>query len=81
MENSKIQPQIDTRTLEGLLDDLREAYQRLGAAFEKLDRAVRLSEEYHDCLAEIYTLMTWLEGLAPDLKTEMGRLDDQLPDD
>jgi hypothetical protein len=41
---------------------------------------------YHDkCqpdhLSEIYTLMTWAKGLAPDLQTEMERLTDQLPDD
>ncbi len=77
----KTQPEIDTRTLEGLLDDLRDVHQRLDAALRKLEGATRLSEEYHDCLAEIYTLMSWLEGLAPDLKREIERLDDQLPED
>jgi len=81
MSKPKIQSDIDTRTLEGLLDDLREVHQRLGPQLKKLNGAPRLSEEYHDCLAEIYTLMTWLEGLAPDVQTEIERLDDQLPDD
>ena len=81
MDKPKTQPEIDTRTLEGLLDDLREVHQRLGAELRKLDGATRLSEPYHDALAEIYTLMTWLEGLAPDIKTEIERLDDQLPED
>jgi hypothetical protein len=39
-----------------------------------------LSEPYHDSLAEIYTLMTWLHGLSADVQTEIERLDDQLPD-
>ncbi len=81
MGRSKTEPKIDTRTLEGLLEDLREAHQRLGLELTKLNGAARLSEEFHDSLAEIYTLMTWLEGLAPDLKTEIERLDDQLLDD
>ena len=81
MKKSGTQPAVDTRTLDGLMDDLREVEQRLGAALRKLDGAVRLSDEYHDTLAEIYTLMTWMEGLAPDLRKEMVRLDDQLPGD
>ncbi len=81
MDKPRTQHEMDTRTLEGLLEDLREVHQRLGDELRKLEDATRLSEAYHDCLAEIYTLMTWLEGLAPDLKTEMERLDDQLPDD
>ena len=81
MEKQQIQAEIDTRTLEGLLDDLKEVHQRLGAQLEKLDLAPRLSEPYHDALAEIYTLMTWLHGLSSDVQTEMDRVDDQLPDD
>ena len=34
-----------------------------------------------DHLSEIYTLMTWMEGLAAFLQTEMEHLDNQLPDD
>lgn len=81
MKKSGTQPAIDTRTLEGLMDDLGEVEQRLGAALRKLDGAVRLSNEYHDSLAEIYTLMTWMKGLAPDIQVEIERIDDQLPDE
>ncbi|HEV2350298.1 MAG TPA: hypothetical protein VG028_10685 [Terriglobia bacterium] len=81
MKNSETQPEVDTRTLDGLLDDLREVEQRLCAALKKLDGAARLSDEYHDSLAEIYTLMTWMSGLAPEIQVEMERVDDQLPDD
>lgn len=81
MSEPETRSDIDTRTLEGLLEDLREAYTRLGAQLERLSNVPHLSEEFHDSLAEIYTLMTWLEGLAPDLKTEIERLDDQLPDE
>ena len=78
--DEQIRTEIDTRTLEGLLDDLREVSQRLNAQLGKLERAPRLSEPYHDSLAEIYTLMTWLHGLSADVQTEIERLDDQLPD-
>jgi hypothetical protein len=81
MSKPKTQSEIDTRTLEGLLDDLREAHRRLGAELEALSASARLSDEYYDHLAEVYTLMTWLEGLAADVKTEVERLDNQLPDD
>ena len=81
MKKSGTQPEIDTRTLEGLMDDLRQVERRLNAALKKLDGATRLSDEYHDLLAEIYTLMTWMRGLAPDIQVEMERIDDQLPDD
>ena len=80
MDEQRIRTEIDTRTLEGLLDDLREVSQRLNAQLGKLERARRLSEPYHDSLAEIYTLMTWLHGLSADVQTEIERLDDQLPD-
>ena len=80
MEEQRIRTEIDTRTLEGLLDDLREVSQRLNAQLGKLERAPRLSEPYHDSLAEIYTLMTWLHGLSADVQAEIERLDDQLPD-
>ena len=72
---------IDTRTLEGLLDDLRELHGRLDRELRQLETCPRLSETYLDHLSDIYTLMTWMEGLAPDLKAEMDRLTDQLPDD
>jgi hypothetical protein len=81
MDEHKIQPEIDTRTLEGLLDDLREASQRVSTELRKLEHAPRLSEPYHDTLAQIYTLMTWLHGLSADVQTEIEHLDDQLPDD
>ena len=81
MDEQRIQTEIDARTLEALLDDLREASQRLNTELEKLERAARLSEPYHDALAEIHTLMTWLHGLSTDVKTEIERLDDQLPYD
>lgn len=81
MGKPKTQSEIDTQTLEGLLEDLREVQRRLDAQLVKLDSAERLSEAYHDALAEIYTLMTWLESLAPDIQTEISRLDDQSPDD
>ncbi len=79
MDEQRIQADIDTRTLEGLLDDLREASQRLNAQLGKLERAPRLSQPYHDALAEVYTLMTWLHGLSADVQTEIERIDDQLP--
>jgi hypothetical protein len=72
---------IDTRTLEGLLDDLRDLHGRLDRQLHLLEKSARLSEAYLDHLSEIYTLMTWAEGLAPDIQTEILRLDDQLPDD
>jgi hypothetical protein len=72
---------IDVRTQEGLLDDLRDLHGRLDRELRQLDKSPRLSEAYLDHLSEIYTLMTWMEGLAPGLRTEMERLDDQLPDD
>jgi hypothetical protein len=81
MKKSETQPEVDTRTLEGLMGDLREVESRLNAALKKLDGAARLSNEYHDALAEIYTLMTWMKGLAPDIQVELERIDDQLPDD
>ena len=69
MDEQKIRTEIDTRTLEGLLDDLREVSQRLSAELGKLERAPRLSEPYHDALAGIYTLMTWLHGLSTDVSS------------
>ena len=81
MSKPKVVIDIDTRTLEGLLDDLRDLHTRLDGELLQLDSSPRLSEPYLDHLSEIYTLMTWMEGLAPDLQTEMERLDDQLPDD
>ena len=81
MDKQRTQAEIDTRTLEGLLDDLKEVHQRLGEQLERLDLAPRLSDPYHDALAEIYTLMTWLHGLSSDVQTEIDHVDEQLPDD
>jgi len=81
MSRRKLAIDIDTRTLEGLLDDLRELHGRLDRELRQLETCPRLSETYLDHLSDIYTLMTWMEGLAPDLKAEMDRLTDQLPDD
>jgi hypothetical protein len=81
MSNKKAAIDIDTRTLEGLLDDLRDLHARLEVELRELDKSPRLSEDYLDHLSEIYTLMTWAKGLAPDLQTEMDRLDDELPDE
>jgi hypothetical protein len=81
MSERKAEETIDTRTLEGLLDDLKEAHERLGQELRGLANSPRLSEPYHEHLAEIDVLMTWLEGLAPDIKAEIDRVDDQLPDD
>jgi len=72
---------IDIRTLEGLLDDLRDLHSRLDRELLQLESSPRLSEAYLDHLSDIYTLMTWVKGLAPDLQTEIERLDDQLPED
>jgi hypothetical protein len=81
MSKGKAAIDVDIRTLEGLLDDLRDLRSRLDRELRLLDSSERLSEAYLDHLSEIYTLMTWAKGLAPDLQTEMERLDDQLPDD
>ena len=81
MDKVNVGTSMDRRTIEGLLDDLREAHRRLGVELGKLEGAEPLSDAYHDAVAEIYTVLTWLEGLAPDIKTEVDRLDDQLPDD
>jgi hypothetical protein len=81
MDEQRIGTEIETRTLEGLLDDLRGVSRRLSAELAKLERAPRLSEPYHDALAEVYTLMTWIHGLSADVQTEIERLDEQLPDD
>jgi hypothetical protein len=81
MDEQKVQPGVDTRTLDGLIEELRDFDGRLGVELRKLQGAERLSEPYHDALAEIYTLLTVLQGLASDLQTEIDRLDDQLPDD
>lgn len=81
MSKQKVALDIDTGTLEGLLNDLRDLHSRLDRELRLLDKSPRLSEAYLDHLSEIYTLMTWAEGLAPDIQTEILRLDDQLPDD
>ena len=79
MSKRNIAVNIDIRTLEGLLDDLRDLHSRLDRELSQLESSPRLSEAYLDHLSEIYTLMTWVKGLAPDLQTEIDRLDDQLP--
>jgi len=81
MSRRKLAIEIDTRTLEGLLDDLKDLNGPLDRELRQLEKSPRLSEPYLDDLSEIYTLMTWAKGLAPDLQAEMERLDNQLPDD
>jgi len=81
MDEHKVQPAVDTRTLDGLIEDLRGLDGRLGVELQKLQGAERLSERYHDALAEIYTLLTVFQGLASDLQTEIDHLDEQSPDD
>jgi hypothetical protein len=81
MDARKVQLAVDTGTLDALIEELRDFDGRLGLQLRKLQRAERLSPGYHDALAEIYTLLTVLQGLASDLQTQIDRLDDQLPDD
>jgi hypothetical protein len=81
MADPKTEPAIDTRTLDALLGELKDAHARLGAELARLEVAPRLSDTYHDTLAEIYTQLTLWECLAHDLKAEMDRLTDQLPED
>jgi hypothetical protein len=81
MDEHKVQPEVDTGTLDGLVEDLRGLDGRLGAELRKLQEAERLSTGYHDALAEIYALLTVIQGLASDLKTEIDRLDDQSADE
>jgi len=63
------------------MEELRSLDGRLGVGLRKLQESERLSEAYHDALAEIYALLTVVQGLASDLKTEIDLLDDQSPDD
>jgi bacterioferritin (cytochrome b1) len=72
---------IDTRTLDALIGELKDAHTRLGTELKRLEGAPRLSEAYHDTLIEIYVQLTLWECLAGDLKAEMDRITDQLPDD
>jgi hypothetical protein len=81
MDERKVQLDIDTRTLDGLIEELRDFDGRLALQLRKLQEAERLSEDYLDALSEIYTLLTVLHGLAPELQTAIDRLDDQLPDE
>ncbi len=81
MDAPKAQSAIETRTLEALLAELGDIQRRLGPQLEKLESAKRFSDAYHDALAEVYTQLTWLECLARDLKAEIDRIDDQLPED
>jgi hypothetical protein len=81
MDEHKVQPAVDTRTLDGLIEDLRGLDGRLGGELRKLQGVEPLSEAYHDALAEIYSLLTVLQGLASDLQTEMDRLDEQSPEE
>ncbi|HUU13205.1 MAG TPA: hypothetical protein VM182_05790 [Terriglobia bacterium] len=81
MDKHKVQPDVDTRTLDGLMEELRSLDGRLGVGLRKLQESERLSEAYHDALAEIYALLTVVQGLASDLKTEIDLLDDQSPDE
>lgn len=81
MDESKVQPPVDTRMLDGLIEELRGLDARLGLQLRKLQEAERLTEGYHDALAEIYTLLTVLQGLASDLQTEIDRRDEQSLDE
>jgi hypothetical protein len=81
MDEHKVQPDVDTRTLDGLVEDLRDINGRLRGELRKLQESERLSAAYHDALAEIYASLTAIQGLASDLKTEIDRLDDQSPDE
>ena len=81
MNKPKAEPATDTHTLDALLQELKEAHQRLGTKLQKLGRCAPLSDAYHDCLAEIYTDLTLVKCVASDLQSEMDRLADQLPDD
>jgi len=77
--NTAVTP--DTRTLDRLLEELRELHAQIGSNLEKLAVATRLSEPYHDALAALYSQLTLAKCLAEELQTEMNRLDDQLPED
>jgi hypothetical protein len=81
MSKSKTAPTIDTRTLDALLVELTDLHAHLGTQLKELRSAARLSEPYHDSLAALYTQLTLLRTLAHDLQEEIGRLDDQLPED
>ncbi len=81
MDERKPQLAVDTDTLDALLAELRDFNGRLGLQLQELQRAERLSPAYHDALAEVYTLLTVMQGLASDLQTQIDRVDDQLPDD
>lgn len=81
MGKLKTEPAIDTRTLDRLLAELKDLHIRLGGELGKLADTPRMSDAYRDRLAEIYSQLTWLECLARDLKAEMDRVDDQLPDE
>jgi len=71
----------DTRTLDRLLEELRELHAQIGSNLEKLAVATRLSGPYHDALATLYSQLTLTRCLAEELQAEMNRLDDQLPED
>ncbi len=81
MNKPKAEPAIDPRTLDALLQELKDVHLRLGAKLQTLDRCERLSEAYQDCLAEIYTDLTLVKCVASDLQDEMDRLTDRLPAD
>jgi len=71
----------DTRTLERLVDELRELHAQMGSSLTNLAAAVRFSDAYHDTLAALYSQLTLAKCLAVDLQAEIDRLDDQLPED
>ncbi len=53
MDKSETQPATDTRTPEGLLEDLRNAHTPLNAELRKLQGATRPSNGYHHALLGI----------------------------
>jgi hypothetical protein len=77
--NTAVTP--DTRTLDRLLEELRELHARIGSDLAKLAEAPRFSDTYHNSLASLYSQLTLAKCLAEELQTEMDRLDDQLPED
>jgi hypothetical protein len=77
--NTAVTP--DTRTLDRLLEELRELHARIGSDLAKLAEAPRFSDAYHNSLASLYSQLTLAKCLAEELQTEMDRLDDQLPED
>ena len=71
----------DTRTFDRLLDEFRELHAQMGPNLTKIAAGPRLSDAYHDHLADLYSQLTLAKCLAEELQAEIDRLDDQLPED